>query len=59
MVVPSVFMVWSLYGVPAEMQSFGILLVGFMALLSWEEDAIRAGCDTVPKEIRGGTALQE
>lgn len=51
MVVPSVFVVWCLYGVPAEMQSFGILLVGLPALLSWEGDAI--------KDIRAGTALQE
>lgn len=59
MVVPSVFMVWFLYGGPAEMQSFGVLLVGFMARLFWEEGTIRAGCDTVPKDVRGGTALQE
>lgn len=45
MVVPSFFVVWSPYGVPADMKSFSIPLVGFTALLSWERDAIRAGGD--------------
>ena len=59
MVVTSVFVVWSPYGVSAEMQSFSILLVGFTALVSWEGDVIRAGADTVPRDVRAGPGLQE
>lgn len=58
-VIPLVFMVWSPYGVLAEMQSSSILLVGFTALLSWEGDTIGAGGDAAPRDLRAGTALQE
>lgn len=59
MLVPMVGTCWSPYNIPAKMKSSSVLLVGFTALLSWEGDAIRAGGDAVPQDVRAGPTLKE